>query len=251
MSASLMPHSSPSSRYSARLSPRKSIACATSPCCIAMKPAPPSAAARPGPSSACRKRAALPPQAAHVRRGALQPAPPRPRPPPAPVFRLPKRAGTPLEKPQGPSRSAESVRHGGLDAKRLRPHVRRESVALFERLVGVVVSLPLVRPRRPKVMQRPREPYGGFYLTFLRQPSHGDAQIAVLPLKAVQPDNLVWTHQLGMRLFGHLQKECGVSAPYHFGLCGLLELLQRVLPNRLEHPVAPLVTARYHQRLLH
>ena len=78
-----------------------------------------------------------------------------------------------------------------------------------------------------------------------------DAQIAVLPLKAVQPDNLVWTHQMGMRLFGHLQKECGVSAPYHFGLCRLLELLQRVLPNRLEHPVASLVTARYHQRLLH
>src|SRR4028119_2062019 len=110
-------------------------------------------------------------------------------------------------------------------------------------------------PEPPEYPQCPPS-RGSLGLPPRERPAHGGPEVGVLFLQPFHPLYLIRPLKLWLRPLGEVEEELRVPPPRLVGLAALPQLLERVLPDRLQHPVAHLVAPRvrlghHDERLLH
>ena len=114
-------------------------------------------------------------------------------------------------------------------------------------------SLLRVVADRPELVDGNRDAQPCFDLAAFVRPGQGSSDIVVLIFQPVQPQALVWTAEFRERLLSQLEEALEVPVTDGRPVTRGLQLLLRILPDRVQHAVArlaPLERVRHNQGLV-
>src|SRR5919112_341119 len=115
---------------------------------------------------------------------------------------------------------------------------RLSSAIAPDRLPNPAATLAHVPPHPPEQPRRSGDPRERFYFPVIQGPRYRGAQVAELDLEPRQPGFLLRSPKLRPGPFRQCQVVPCMGTAHGVGLTSLLQLLQRVLPDRFKHPVA-------------